>query len=515
MTAGSDRGYESHMAKVHSEKFGLIREDFARRLREVLLKSGQFDYILIDARTGFSDEAYIACRWLCDHVVVLTGLNDQNIEGTGRFLSKASAWSEMGKPPRSVALIASPVPEHEEELKGRRFVEAKARLAELSGAQPAFALELPYDPRLSLYEELVVEHRPRSGLGRAYQQLAEILRDMADDSFADWARRAAEAINRHDTTAALAALHRAAAIDQGQAALLAALARQVASRGLDLGHYEEARAPYEESLALYREVGDRWGISLVLRNLAALDGLQGRYGDARRGLEESLAIERELGGRREACDALYKLAELDRLQGRYEQARRGLEESLAIGRELAERQSEGVALWSLAELDRLQGHYEDARQGFEESRGIFAGLDLSGETTYITLHLETAAAQGRPDLPLQPLREVAARARQCPNPLTVVKSHSLLGQVLRQRGEVNEARGELAQGVESADAHGLRGLAAEMRADLALVLAQADQPAGAAAAARAALGFFQEQDVVHPHLDRLRELAGRAKEAPR
>jgi MinD-like ATPase involved in chromosome partitioning or flagellar assembly len=464
MIPAGTEGYEGHLARIHSEHFTTLHQAFAARFREVLLGSGGFDYILVDARTGYSDEAYIAARYLCDHLVVLTGLNDENIEGTGRFLSKVSAWSEAESRPRSVVLLASPVPEHEEELKARRFDQAKQRLAELSGTRPDFALQLPYHPRLSLYEELLAKDFPESGLGRAYQQLGGILRRMAQDSYLDWAQRAAEAMSRDDTEAALAAVLRAAAIDLAQAAILFF---QVGDKGQRIGQYGKARTAFRQALAICRQTVDRRAIGIALHNLAWVDRLQGRYAEARRGFEEALAIYRELGDRRGVSVTLHSLAELDRLQGRYAEARRGFEAALAIDRELGDPREIAVS----------------------------------------QLCFEMTRALEDPTSGLEPLRAAAGEARQSVDPTVASRSYQRLAEVLCQRGQLAEACAELSAGIQFAEEHGLLGYLAEMRAERALAAADAGDLPQAAADAREALAFFEAQEVAHPHLARLRELA--------
>jgi tetratricopeptide (TPR) repeat protein len=504
MIPAGTEGYEGHLARIHSEHFTTLHQAFAARFREVLLGSGGFDYILVDARTGYSDEAYIAARYLCDHLVVLTGLNDENIEGTGRFLSKVSAWSEAESRPRSVVLLASPVPEHEEELKARRFDQAKQRLAELSGTRPDFALQLPYHPRLSLYEELLAKDFPESGLGRAYQQLGGILRRMAQDSYLDWAQRAAEAMSRDDTEAALAAVLRAAAIDLAQAAILFF---QVGDKGQRIGQYGKARTAFRQALAICRQTVDRRAIGIALHNLAWVDRLQGRYAEARRGFEEALAIYRELGDRRGVSVTLHSLAELDRLQGRYAEARRGFEEALAIYRELGDRRGVSVTLHSLAELDRLQGRYAEARRGFEAALAIDRELGDPREIAVSQLCFEMTRTLEDPTSGLEPLRAAAGEARQSVDPTVASRSYQRLAEVLCQRGQLAEACAELSAGIQFAEEHGLLGYLAEMRAERALAAADAGDLPQAAADAREALAFFEAQEVAHPHLARLRELA--------
>ena len=783
ITAGTQGTYGEHLAAVRSERFARLRKDFARRLHEVLVASGEFDYILVDSRTGLSDEAYIAARYLCDYLVVLTGLNDQNIEGTGSFLRHVGQWRAAHEGPKSVLLVASPVPEYEDDRKQDRIDHAIARFGELGERKASFALRLPYHPRLSLDEVLVAEKWPESGLGRAYLELADILREMADDTALRWAERATEALNERDTDRAVEALRRTAAINREEAASLGlsmatavagahlpqgrrlleesvavlravgdrrriapalhrladldslqgryaeaqkrleesraitselgdqrglsvtlhrlayldhlqgryavarrgyqeslAIARKLGeSRGVavilhslaDLdrlqGRYPEARKGYEQALVTARELGDRRGLSTALYSVAFLDSLQGRYAEARQGFEEALAIKRELGDRREIALTQYGLGYLNRLQGRYAEARKGfeealaikrelgdrrdtavileslagldrlqgryaqarkafeealliarelgdrqgvsttlhglghldrlqgryaeaqqeLEESLAIHRELGDRQGlsavlhslaylhrlqgryaearqgfeeslaidgeladpRGVAvtLHSLADLDRLQGRYAEARQGFEEALGIKRELgDRRGVS--VTLHsladlarlqgryaearqrfeealatkrelgdrrgilvtelyLATTKAQDDPGGDLSSLRDAAKAARAYPDPHVAARSYQLVGQVLRERGLLEEAAVQLRRGIAFYEPYGFRDLIAFMQAELALALADAQQPLEAAQAAREALTFFDEQDVTRPDLPRLRQIA--------
>jgi len=511
ISAGAEAGYEGRLARIHTEQFTQLHAGFAARFREALLKSGQFDYILIDARTGFSDEAYIACRYLCDRLVVLTGLNDQNIEGTGRFLSKVAAWSEKEPRPRNIILIASPVPEHEEELKAQRFAQAKARLAELSGAKPEFALQLPYHPRLSLYEELIVERFPQSGLAREYQQLAGMLRGAAQDSLRDWSHRGTEAITHGDMEAALAAARRAAAIDatQGNVQFL-----QVGLTATRLGRHQDARAAFEQALASSRELADSQGISASLYGIAGLDYLQGRYSEARCGYEQSLAIDRQLGDRAGTGRILHQLAELDRIEGRYAEAWRHYQEALAFFRELGDRREISVTLQRLAEIDRLDGRYAEAQRGFDEALAILRELGDPREIAMTRLDLETARAQEDAGPGLAALMAVVEEARQCPDPIVAARSYLRLGEVLRQRGELSEAHRELSAGIEFAERCGFLALAADMSAERALAAVDAGDPAQAAADARAAIAFFDAESVAHPQLARLRKLAA-AADAPK
>jgi uncharacterized protein HemY len=74
------------------------------------------------------------------------------------------------------------------------------------------------------------------------------------------------------------------------------------------GDYANARALLTESLALKRELGDKWGMAAVLSNLGSVALAEDDIDSARRVLLESLGLRRELGDRWSLADSLEGLA---------------------------------------------------------------------------------------------------------------------------------------------------------------------------------------------------------------
>src|SRR5262249_13644082 len=75
-----------------------------------------------------------------------------------------------------------------------------------------------------------------------------------------------------------------------------------------------AIAVYEQSLAIFRELGDRHGEGQTLGNLGDVYRLQGRWAEATAAYEQSLAIFRELGDRRREEATLNNLETLYQAQ---------------------------------------------------------------------------------------------------------------------------------------------------------------------------------------------------------
>jgi predicted ATPase/DNA-binding winged helix-turn-helix (wHTH) protein len=155
------------------------------------------------------------------------------------------------------------------------------------------------------------------------------------------------------------------------------------------GDYRAARALYEESLAIRRELGDRSGISGSLNNLGNVAVEQGDYPTARALYEESLAIARELGDRFGIAVSLNNLGTVAFLQCDYPAARTLHEESLVIGRELGNPHSISMALSNVGHVALEQGDYPTAGALYEESLVIRREL---GDRIGILYALEGLAA---------------------------------------------------------------------------------------------------------------------------
>jgi predicted ATPase/class 3 adenylate cyclase len=136
------------------------------------------------------------------------------------------------------------------------------------------------------------------------------------------------------------------------------------------GDHPAARALYEQSLAIRRELGDRFGIAASLNNLGIVVCKQGDYPAARALYEESLAINRELGYPFGIASSLVALGDVTIDQGDYPAAKPLLEESLAIRRELGDRLDIASSLGSLGNVALNQDDYPAARGLYEESLAI-------------------------------------------------------------------------------------------------------------------------------------------------
>ncbi len=160
-------------------------------------------------------------------------------------------------------------------------------------------------------------------------------------------------------------------------------------------HYTAARSLEVEALALYREMGDKGGAADPLLILSDLALVQGDYTGARSLAEESLALFREVGDRWGIAYVLLHLARVIFAQGDAARARTLVQECLAISRELGYKQGIAESLGLLGQLALHQGDTAMAHSLLAESQLLFREVgDRRGTARSLCLLANVIAAQG-------------------------------------------------------------------------------------------------------------------------
>ena len=134
---------------------------------------------------------------------------------------------------------------------------------------------------------------------------------------------------------------------------------------------EATERHYEESLAIYRELGDKRGQQEALFNLGFVPAVKGDMRRAQELFEESLAIARELGNRQGVLEATTALAFADGLAGNHGRAIGLLEEAVELARELGNLYWLSDGLAGLAEAYRNMGAFERARDFNSEALRMY------------------------------------------------------------------------------------------------------------------------------------------------
>ena len=151
-----------------------------------------------------------------------------------------------------------------------------------------------------------------------------------------------------------------------------------------LGDYARAIAALQESLALWRQIGDRAGISRALTNLGALVMRQGDYAGATAMLEEALILRRELGDQHGTCAVLINLGYSESEQGHHQHAIELFTEALTLARVASDEDYVGWVLNNLGEVYTRQGDFEQAEAYFNEAEPIFERLGNRTGVAYIS-----------------------------------------------------------------------------------------------------------------------------------
>ena len=117
-----------------------------------------------------------------------------------------------------------------------------------------------------------------------------------------------------------------------------------------LGDLDQADALLEQSLALYRAIGDRERIAYCLRSMGWLAHSKDNFERAQMLYKESLAIFRAMGDKKGIGEVLLNMGFLLQNQGAFDQAKELFEEHLAIQRERKHKQGIANGLFQLAQL---------------------------------------------------------------------------------------------------------------------------------------------------------------------
>ncbi len=162
-----------------------------------------------------------------------------------------------------------------------------------------------------------------------------------------------------------------------------------------LGNFTLAHSHLEESLELWRELGDRQGCAYTLARLGTVLKLQGDLAVAQGLLEKSVALFREGGDKWGLALALFGLGEVVISEGDLTSAHSWLQESLALWRDVGDTWGLALSLDGLGEVMRCQGDYEQAAKFYDESLAFFRHLDNKWRIAFLLHNLgHVAQAQG-------------------------------------------------------------------------------------------------------------------------
>ena len=175
-------------AWLKSRRFAIEVPDYYGPAAE---RTAAYDYVLVDSRTGVTETGGLCIGPLSDQLIVLTALNDQNVQGTRKFLEEVGILAKQsseaaetglgtGVParrldPKPTLIVASPVPAGE-------IAQKRERLERLEAAVGKAVVKLSYHPQMALLESIFTRDYRDEYLAGEYDALVREILDMASDA---------------------------------------------------------------------------------------------------------------------------------------------------------------------------------------------------------------------------------------------------------------------------------------------------------------------------------------------
>jgi tetratricopeptide (TPR) repeat protein len=140
------------------------------------------------------------------------------------------------------------------------------------------------------------------------------------------------------------------------------------------GDYPAAKAFLEQSLVLYEDLGDQWGIAASLNALAVSARDRGDYASAQSNFERSLACWRLLPDQLAIARCLHNLANVVKFRGDYARARWALSDATEIFEALGDRSGAAWSINQQGDIAREQGDLTGARALYQRALAAFRGV---------------------------------------------------------------------------------------------------------------------------------------------
>ena len=143
----------------------------------------------------------------------------------------------------------------------------------------------------------------------------------------------------------------------------------------EISDFNAARQPLEESLEIWRKLGDGRGTGSALNNLSWIAAMQGDNDGAKAAAEESLQLHRGLGDKRGVAVALHNLSFVATQQSRMDDARALLDESIRLRTESGDVRGVAYEYTMLAWIEVFDGHLERAEALADSALEVLMKLD--------------------------------------------------------------------------------------------------------------------------------------------
>lgn len=223
---------------------------------------------------------------------------------------------------------------------------------------------------------------------------------------------------------------------------------------------------YLGAQAIWRRLENRKEELNTSMNVGELYVSQNKRQEARDAFESALRHAEALQDESLQALALSSLGELDQRDGRFQEALEYLRRALDIQKRLHDTHGQAIAQVSLTTVYIKQGEWEKARLSAEEALGVFRKLgDRRGEGFVLAANLgRYHLTKGEPAQALERLREALAIFKQTGDRQGIALAHHASGQALAKMGDLEEARRELEQALDTVESLRVEPASLDLRA---------------------------------------------------
>ncbi|MFW9995047.1 MAG: tetratricopeptide repeat protein [Candidatus Odinarchaeota archaeon] len=191
---------------------------------------------------------------------------------------------------------------------------------------------------------------------------------------------------KRDFKEALTLLNETLAIyrDDGDKKKIATVLEEISHIKGEEGKYEEACKFLDEVKQIYGSAGDKSGEAEQLRKMGALNQKQDEMAKALKSYEEALTIYREAKNRNGEANTLGDIGLVKQRQGNLEEALKFYEEALETYRDAGDRKGEAEQSYNIANVKEQQGNLEEALKFYEEALETYRDAgDRKGEAIQV------------------------------------------------------------------------------------------------------------------------------------
>jgi CHAT domain-containing protein/Tfp pilus assembly protein PilF len=137
-----------------------------------------------------------------------------------------------------------------------------------------------------------------------------------------------------------------------------------------LGDYSRSLDYYQQALVINQQIGDKAGEATVLNSLGSVYSNLGEYSRSLEYYQQALPLNQAVGDKLGEATILRNIGEVYRLLGEYPQAIKFLQEALTLRLEIKDRAGEGSILGSIGAVYRDLGQYERAFEFLKKALSI-------------------------------------------------------------------------------------------------------------------------------------------------